>query len=53
MEREKAKAVMEAVLFAMGESVEISRLAAVIEEDVRTTKKILEEMAQDYEKEER
>lgn len=53
MEREKAKAVMEAVLFAMGESVEISRLAAVIEEDVRTTKKILEEMAQEYEKEER
>ena len=49
MEKDKAKAVLEAVLFAMGESVEISRLANVIEEDVRTTKKILEEMAQEYE----
>ncbi len=49
MEREKAKAVMEAVLFAMGESVEISRLAEVIEEDLRTTKKMLAEMAQEYE----
>lgn len=49
MEREKAKAVMEAVLFAMGESVEISRLADVIEEDLRTTKKILAEMAEEYE----
>ena len=48
MEREKAKAVMEAVLFAMGESVEISRLADVIEEDLRTTKKILAEMAEEY-----
>ena len=49
MEREKAKAVMEAVLFAMGESVEISRLADVIEMDLRTTKKILAEMAEEYE----
>ncbi len=53
MEREKAKAVIEAVLFAMGESVEISRLAAVIEEDVKTTKGILDEMAAGYEAEER
>ena len=49
MEREKAKAVIEAVLFAMGESVEISRLATVIEEDTKTTKQILAEMAADYE----
>lgn len=53
MERNKAKAVMESVLFAMGESVEISRLAAVIEEDVKTTKKILEEMSKEYENSER
>lgn len=32
MEREKAKAVLEAVLFSMGESVELERLAEVIEE---------------------
>ncbi len=53
MERDKAKAVIESILFAMGESVEISRLASVIEEDVRTTKKILEELKQDYESSER
>ena len=33
MERQKAKAVLEAVLFTMGESVEIDRLSEVIEED--------------------
>lgn len=53
MERSKAKAVIESVLFAMGESVEVSRLAAVIETDTKETRAILEEMAQDYEKEER
>ena len=41
MEQTKAEAVIEAVLFTMGESVEISRLAEVIETDVKTTKKIL------------
>lgn len=51
MEREKAKAVIEAVLFAMGESVEISRLAAVIEEDVKTTKEIISELSAQYEAE--
>ena len=38
MERSKAEAVIEAILFTMGDSVEISRLAEVIEEDVKTTK---------------
>ena len=53
MERTKAEAVIEAVLFTMGESVEISRLAEVIEEDLRTTKSILKEMAERYEQEDR
>lgn len=53
MDKVKAMAAMEAVLFTMGESVEISKLADVIEEDVRTTKNILNEMAENYEKEER
>ncbi|MCI8357055.1 MAG: SMC-Scp complex subunit ScpB [Lachnospiraceae bacterium] len=48
MERQKAKAVLEAVLFTMGESVEIDRLAEVIEEDRGTTKEILDEMSQEY-----
>ncbi len=51
MEREKAKAVLEAVLFTMGDSVEIDRLAAVIEEDKKTTRQLLDEMAQEYRKE--
>lgn len=53
MDKKKAKAVLEAVLFTMGDSVEIDRLADVIEEDKKTTKALLEEMAQEYQKEER
>ncbi len=53
MEREKAKAVLEAVLFTMGESVEVGRLAAVIEEDKKTTKGLLEELAQSYQEADR
>ncbi|MDE6750159.1 MAG: SMC-Scp complex subunit ScpB [Lachnospiraceae bacterium] len=53
MEREKAKAVLEAILFTMGDSVEIDRLAEVIEEDKMTVKEILNEMAEEYQKEDR
>ena len=53
MERSKAEAVIEAILFTMGDSVEISRLAEVIEEDVKTTKSILKDMAARYEEEDR
>lgn len=53
MERTKAEAVIEAILFTMGDSVEISRLAEVIEEDTKTTKEILAEMQEKYAKEER
>lgn len=53
MKRARAEAVLEAVLFTMGESVEISRLAAVIEEDVKTTKAILEGMEERYGREDR
>ncbi len=38
MDRQKEKAVLEAILFTMGESVETDRLAAVIEEDKATTR---------------
>lgn len=50
VDRKRAEAVIEAVLFAMGDSVEVSGLAQVIEEDVKTTKEILEEMKAGYEK---
>ena len=53
MNRARAEAVLEAVLFTMGESVEISRLADVIEEDVRTTKEILKGMEERYGREDR
>ncbi len=44
---------MEAVLFTMGDSVEIGKLADVIEEDVKTTREILQDMARRYEEEDR
>lgn len=49
MEKQQAKAVLEAILFTMGESVEVERLAAVIEEDKKFTKEILLEMKEEYE----
>ncbi len=53
MEKQKAKAILEAILFTMGESVEIDRLASVIEEDNKTTKAILEEMSEEYQNSDR
>lgn len=53
MERTRAKAIIESILFTMGESVEVNRLADVIEEDVKTTRSILDEMEKEYEKEDR
>lgn len=53
MERIKAEAVLEAILFTMGDSVEVKSLADVIEEDVKTTREILKEMEQRYEEEDR
>ena len=49
MERQEAKAVLEAILFTMGDSVEVDRLASVLEEDAKTTREILDEMAKEYE----
>lgn len=53
MKRTRAEAVIEAVLFTMGESVEISRLANLIEEDVKVTKEILKGMGERYAREDR
>lgn len=53
MKRTRAEAVIEAVLFTMGESVEISRLADVIEEDVKAVKDILKDMENRYAREDR
>lgn len=53
MERKKAEAVLEAVLFTMGESVELGRLAAVLEMEQKEVRQILEEMQKRYEEEDR
>lgn len=53
MERAKQEAIIEAILFTMGESVELSKLAEVIEEDIIATKEIIEEMGTRYQEENR
>lgn len=53
MEIKKIESIVEAILFTMGDSVEVSRIAKVIEQDVKTTKKIIRNMMLRYEEEER
>ena len=49
MDRQRAKAVLEAVLFTMGDAVEVERLASVIEEEREWTRELLVEMKEEYE----
>ena len=44
MEKKNYKAIVEAILFTMGESVELTKIANTIELDVKETKKILEDL---------
>lgn len=53
MDRKKSEAILEAILFTMGESVEISRLASVLEMDKKEVKDILKGMQNRYDEEER
>ncbi len=53
MSTEKIYAVIEAVLFTMGESVETAKLAAAIEQDVSTTVKLIHNLMDRYEAEDR
>lgn len=53
MSIEKMYAVIEAVLFTMGESVETAKLAAAIEQDVPTTVKLIHNLMDRYEAEDR
>ncbi len=53
MERSKQKAIMEAVLFTMGESVELSKLSELIECDEEQTKEILLQMKVVYDEDDR
>ena len=45
---EEAEAAIEAVLFAMGDSVELGRIAKAIGHDTETTRRILNHMMEKY-----
>lgn len=51
MEEKNYKAIIEAILFTMGESVELSRIADVIELDKDKTRAIIEEMMDEWDRE--
>lgn len=53
MSIEKTEAEIEAILFTMGESVEAEKIAVAIEHDVDTTVKIIHNMMDKYENEDR
>lgn len=53
MEIKKLEAAIEAILFTMGEAVELERIAAAVEHDTDTTRKIIRNMMDQYEGEER
>ena len=47
MEDRDYKAVIEAILFTMGESVELEKIADALELDKNKTKKLIEEMQEE------
>ena len=53
MEIEKLQSAIEAILFTMGDSVELDKLAAAIGHDVETTKKLIRSMMDRYEENDR
>ena len=53
MEIKKIEAAIEAILFTMGESVELSQIAKAIGQDNQTTEKIIHNLMDRYQQEER
>jgi len=53
LEISKIEAAIEAILFTMGDSVEIEKIATAIGHDVKTTRKIIHNLMDKYESEER
>ncbi|TCT15013.1 segregation and condensation protein B [Natranaerovirga pectinivora] len=53
MQLSKIEAVIEAILFTMGTSVPVDSIAKVIEQDEKTTKKIIKNMIDKYQGEDR
>lgn len=50
---EELSGIIESILFAMGDSVEISKIALAVEEEEETVKEVLQSMQNNYEKENR
>lgn len=48
MEIKRLEGIVEAILFAMGESVELERIAAAIEQDRETTRKLIHNLMDRY-----
>ena len=53
MEIEMLQSAIEAILFAMGDSVELEKLASAIEHDEETTRKLIHNMMDKYEAQDR
>lgn len=53
MDRRKAEAAIEAILFAMGDAVETEKIAAAIEQDAETTEKLIRDLGDRYRQEDR
>ena len=53
MRTKQLESIIEAILFTMGDSVEVSKIASAIEKDVPTTEKLIHNMMDKYQKEER
>ena len=51
MEIKRTEAAIEAILFAMGESVELSRIATAVGQDKDTTRRLLHHMMDRYQEE--
>ena len=53
MEIKKLEAAIEAILFTMGDSVELGQIAEAIQQDKETTRKLLQNLSDRYNEEER
>lgn len=53
VEINKLEGIIEAILFTMGDSVELKKIAAAIEHDENTTRKIIHQMMDKYQSEDR
>ncbi len=53
MEQKSYKSIIEAILFTMGKSVDLEKIAAAIELENDETKRYIEELAEEYRENER